>query len=250
MAENKTLNNSIISMAENKTLNDSIISIRVALQNSNIKQTGYNKFGGFPYFELSDFLPKLNELMSKEGMNDIFTIETNINETMIAKLTLIKGEETQEYKMPFKLFETPLTFKKDNKGNLLKNPDESYIQVPSMQDIQYLGALNTYYKRYLYQNAFGITDGEVIDAMDENNLGKKGKTTTVPKASVKQVEMLSQVYVGENLKKLLEKNGIEKLEDLSSTKASELIKSIIGKSKAKEETKPVEEKEATVEKGE
>jgi hypothetical protein len=29
-----------------------------------------------------------------------------------------------------------------------------------------LGALNTYYKRYLYLNAFGITDGEVIDSMD------------------------------------------------------------------------------------
>ena len=28
----------------------------------------------------------------------------------------------------------------------------------SIQDIQYLGALNTYYKRYLYLNAFGITD--------------------------------------------------------------------------------------------
>lgn len=39
-----------------------------------------------------------------------------------------------------------------------------------MQDIQYLGALNTYYKRYLYLNAFGITDGEIIDSMDNSDL--------------------------------------------------------------------------------
>ena len=39
-----------------------------------------------------------------------------------------------------------------------------------MQDIQYLGALNTYYKRYLYLNAFGITDGEVIDSLNNEEL--------------------------------------------------------------------------------
>ena len=42
-----------------------------------------------------------------------------------------------------------------------------------MQDIQYLGALNTYYKTYLYLNAFGITDGDVIDSMDNNEMDKK-----------------------------------------------------------------------------
>ena len=45
-----------------------------------------------------------------------------------------------------------------------------------MQDIQYLGALNTYYKRYLYLNAFGITDGEVIDSMNNNELLEKDTT--------------------------------------------------------------------------
>ena len=47
---------------------------------------------------------------------------------------------------------------------------------PSMQDIQYLGALNTYYKRYLYLNAFGITDGEIIDSMDTNDLKEADNT--------------------------------------------------------------------------
>lgn len=140
----------------NKTLNESIIAIRVKLQNSTIKKSGKNKYAGFDYFELADFLPKLNELMLEENINDVFTIE---NEE--AKLVLRKGEESQEYKIPFVLFATPL-----NKNG-----------APSMQDIQYLGALNTYYKRYLYLNAFGITDGEIIDSMDSSNV-LAPKTTT------------------------------------------------------------------------
>ena len=152
---------------EKLSLNELIIKIRVELQNSKIKKSGKNKFAGFDYYELADFLPKLNELMLKEGINDRFTID----ETM-ARLELIKGEERQEYTIPFKIFPTPL-----NKSGQ-----------PSMQDIQYLGALNTYYKRYLYLNAFGITDGEVIDSMDNTTL-KKGVTFT-PDTKEQEKEIL------------------------------------------------------------
>ena len=155
---------------ENKNLNDSIISIRVKLQNSKLKKSGKNKFAGFDYFELADFLPKLNELMLEEQVNDRFYIKDDL-----ATLELQKGEEINVYTMPFVLFSTPLTYKKDKSGNFLKNKDGEYIQMPSMQDIQYLGALNTYYKRYLYLNAFGITDGEVIDRMDNNELSKNNE---------------------------------------------------------------------------
>ena len=132
-----------------KNLNESVISIRVKLQNAKLKKSGHNRFAGFDYFELADFLPKLNELMLEENVNDIFVIYSDR-----ASLTLRKGEEKQEYVIPFTQFKTPLN----------KNGQ------PSMQDIQYLGALNTYYKRYLYLNAFGITDGEIIDSMDNKDL--------------------------------------------------------------------------------
>ena len=155
---------------ENKNLNESIISIRVKLQNAKLKKSGKNKFAGFDYFELADFLPKLNELMLEEGVNDRFYIKDDY-----ATLELQKGEEINTYTMPFVLFETPLTYKKDKAGNFIKNKEGDYIQVPSMQDIQYLGALNTYYKRYLYLNAFGITDGEVIESMNNNDLSKNSE---------------------------------------------------------------------------
>ena len=49
------------------------------------------------------------------------------------------------------------------------------------------------------------------------------------KATTKQIDILSEYYKDENLKKLLEKNNIEKLEDIGMTKASELIKKIFSK---------------------
>ncbi len=130
-------------------LNQSIIKIRVDLQNSTIKKSGKNKHAGFSYYELSDFLPKLNELMLENGINDIVSINNEL-----ASITLVKDAERETYSIPFIMFETPLA----NSGKKM------------MQDIQYLGALNTYLKRYLYLNAFGITDGEVIDSMNSNEI--------------------------------------------------------------------------------
>lgn len=157
-------------MKEEKTLNESIIDIRVELQKKNLKKSGENKYAGFDYFELADFLPTLNELMQKERINDVFSIQNDV-----AQLTLIKGEEKQVYTIPFVIFDTPLTYKKNKSGEYMLDSNGNYIQVASMQDIQYLGALNTYYKRYLYLNAFGITDGDVIDSMNNDDLKAKKK---------------------------------------------------------------------------
>lgn len=49
------------------------------------------------------------------------------------------------------------------------------------------------------------------------------------KASPKQVEILAKNYTGDNLTKLLELNGLERLEDISMAKASELITKLYAK---------------------
>jgi hypothetical protein len=182
-----------------KSLNELIIKIRVDLQNSKIRKSGKNKFAGFEYYELADFLPKLNELMLEAGINDRFTIDDNT-----ARLELIKGVEKQEYTIPFKVFPTPL-----NKNG-----------TPSMQDIQYLGALNTYYKRYLYLNAFGITDGEVIDSMDNTSL-KKGMTIKANGNTEKEITDLlvkmKQLAIDTNtdIEELLKYYGVETNADMT-----------------------------------
>lgn len=191
------------------TLNQSIINIRVKLQNAKLKKSGKNKFAGFDYFELADFLPKLNELMQEEGINDLFTIEDGK-----ATLTLIKSEEgngikTQEYSIPFILFDTPVNLKQDAKTGEIR-------EIKSMQDIQYLGALNTYYKRYLYLNAFGITDGDVIDAMDNGSTQAK-KVMATEKQIAKVKELVSDIP------SMLKYYNVEKIEDLTIEQASEII---------------------------
>lgn len=165
-------------------LNESIINIRVELQNSNLKMSGKNTHAGFTYFELADFLPKLNELMLKYSVNDQLTIGKEY-----AELTLLKGDEKQTYTIPFFMFDVPLT----------------KTGLPMMQQIQYLGALNTYCKRYLYLNAFGITDGEVIDALNQSEI-------IAPKQEIKEYISKEQatglnkyaIEQGQEIKKVLE----------------------------------------------
>lgn len=193
-----------------KSLNQSIISIRVSLQNAKLKKSGKNKFAGFDYFELSDFLPKLNELMEAEDINDRYYIKDGY-----AVLELVKGEEVNTYTMPFVLFETPVNIKVDG------NTGETR-EVKTMQDIQYLGALNTYYKRYLYLNAFGITDGEVIDSMDNGNLGK-AEPKAEPKATQKQIDLLWDIYSDTEMEKIYEWAKVDSINDLTISQASALI---------------------------
>lgn len=209
---------------EELNLNQSIAKIKVELQKSKLKMSGKNKFVGFNYFELSDFLPRLNELLLEYGVNDNFTITTDSTfGTDYAVLTLIKKEEKQEYKMPFKLFDTPL-----NTGvNKVTGEAE---KVKCMQDIQYLGALNTYYKRYLYMNAFGITDGDVIDGIDNTSIASK---KSVSLATEKQIANLKKLYSEEELVKALGIVKKTKIEDLTVQEASSLIAKRIKKDEAK-----------------
>lgn len=177
-------------------LNEAIAQVALELQKSNIKKSGKNKFAGFDYFELSDFLPKLTELEAKYGINDRISFEDSY-----AQLELIKGDEKQIYKIPFERFATPL-----NKNG-----------TPTMQDIQYLGALTTYYKRYLYMNAFRITDGEIIDGIDNANL-----QPGIRKATKDQLNAISELV--EDVPKMLSWYHVAALSDLSYDQANEIIK--------------------------
>ena len=85
------------------------------------------------------------------------------------------------------------------------------------------GSATTYARRYSLLMAFGL-------ATEDDDAQKLTKTSTAQeksiKATAKQIEILSKVYTGENLQKLLNANGISKLEDLSIQKASAIIKAL------------------------
>ena len=62
------------------------------------------------------------------------------------------------------------------------------------------------------------------DDKEIENIGKQEE-----KATTKQIEMLKKYYQGEQLSKLLAFNKLEKIEEISKTKASELISKIMEK---------------------
>lgn len=75
--------------------------------------------------------------------------------------------------------------------------------------------------RALGMCGFGI-DTSVASAEEvQNAIANQGVDDR--KATPKQVEILAKVYTGDNLAKLLASNGVSKLEDISLTKASEIV---------------------------
>lgn len=89
--------------------------------------------------------------------------------------------------------------------------------------------------RALGMAGFGI-DTSVASAEEVQNAINNQKPEA-PKAektaTAKQIEILSKVYTGDNLQKLLEANGIDKIEALPMTKASELIAKLANRKAAK-----------------
>lgn len=71
---------------------------------------------------------------------------------------------------------------------------------------------------------------EVQNAIANQNKPEEPKKPEAPKperkASAKQIEVLSRVYQGDNMTRLLTANGIQKIEDLPMVKASELIRKL------------------------
>ena len=198
-------------MEQKKNVYEKLAEARVMLQNKKLKKSGYNKYGGFNYFELSDFLPSVNEIFAQLKLCSQFSLTKEIyddNATNdVAKLFVINTEEPSDVL----LFSSPVA-EANMKGAVA---------------IQQLGAMHTYMRRYLWLIAMEICENDEIDATS----GKQPETapkqpagTVERKASPKQIEVISKVYSGDNLKKLLDNNNVSKIEELSMNKASEIIK--------------------------
>lgn len=113
---------------------------RVLLQEKNLKKTGKNKFSGFDYYELSDFLPTVNELFDDIGLTSIFSLKRDN-----AVLTIINMDDTEETQD----FESPT----------------AELELKGCNKIQALGGVHTYLKRYLYMNALEIVENDMFDSV-------------------------------------------------------------------------------------
>lgn len=175
---------------------------RKDLKETKLKKSGRNDYAKFDYYQLQDFIPKITDIFNELGLMSQFTISTSqkvgndgvIADDTHADLAIINCDQPTEVV----LFTTPVAEAKIGSSEK-QNP------------IQQLGATHTYLRRYLWMNAMEITEPDQVDA-------------TSGRATEKQVALLKKFYVGDNLTKLLEKNNISNIEELSIEKASELIK--------------------------
>ena len=117
---------------------------RVMFQEANIKKSGQNKYAGYTYFELNDILPICNKIC-----NEIKAVcVLNFTET-VATLQFIDCEKTDDI----------ITFTSPMSEATLKG----------CHKVQNLGAVETYIKRYLYQNCFEIAENDALDSQPINN---------------------------------------------------------------------------------
>lgn len=93
--------------------------------------------------------------------------------------------------------------------------------------------------KYAMFQVFCIPTEEMKDPDGETPPESKPKQVVIDiskdtKITPTQIKVIAQIYAGENLEKLLKANGLEKLQDMSMTKASEIIKKVNEKRKEKE----------------
>ena len=72
-------------------------------------------------------------------------------------------------------------------------------------------------------DVYWANDRTKYSTANEDDDGAPAEPKEPKKATPKQIEILAKNYTGDNLAKLLEINGLQKLEDITMTKASELI---------------------------
>lgn len=112
---------------------------RVLLQSKQLKKSGKNSYSGFTYFELGDFMPEVNKIFEEFGLCSVFNL-------FIDKAQLVITDTESESTVTF---ETPT----------------ANAQLKGCTEIQSLGAIHTYLKRYLYLNALEIVESEALDPL-------------------------------------------------------------------------------------
>lgn len=143
---------------------------RVELQGMNLKKSGKNSFAQYDYFELADFMPHINRIMLEKKLTGFCSFTEDL-----ASLTLVNSEKPEERIV----FTSPMS-----KANL-----------KGCHEVQNLGAVETYQRRYLYTTAFEIVEADLLDTLTgapnqslskNENLKPEGKTSK--EQSTKEIE--------------------------------------------------------------
>ena len=119
------------------SIHKKIMQARISLQNSKLTKSGDNKFAGYKYFELGDFLPAAQRILAELGLCGIVSFGAEE-----ATLTITDTE--------------------DNSHLVITSP-MSTAALKGCHAVQNLGAVQTYIRRYLWVAALEIVEHDAID---------------------------------------------------------------------------------------
>ncbi len=115
-----------------------LMQARVELQAMPLKKSGHNKFAGYNYFELGDFLPQVNSIFNRLGLCSVVSFDAEY-----ASLTITDVD--------------------DGTCIVITSPMVESI-MKGASPIQSLGGCQTYQRRYLYLCATDLVEGDSFDA--------------------------------------------------------------------------------------
>jgi hypothetical protein len=113
---------------------------RIKLQNTELTKSGHNKFAGYRYFELGDFLPTVQSIFSDLGLCGIVSYGTDI-----ASLTIVDTEDS---------------------SNIVITSPMGSAALKGCHEVQNIGAVETYQRRYLWVTAMEIVEHDAIDSSE------------------------------------------------------------------------------------
>ena len=119
------------------TIFEKLNEARLRFQNAGVKKTGNNKFAGYTYYELADILPEINKLANELKFCCVVNFTPDLATLDFCDL---EGDGRITFKSPM-----------------------SSASLKGCYEVQNLGAVETYIKRYLYQNCFEIVENDVLD---------------------------------------------------------------------------------------
>lgn len=164
-----------------------LMQARLALQNKELKKSGHNKFAGYSYFELGDFMPAINEIFFDFGLCGVVSYDAEI-----ASLTITDV---------------------DDGANIVITSPMADANLKGCHPIQNLGAVETYTRRYLWVTAMEIVEH---DALDSSAPLKEEKVIITPTQGIadtlppEEMEYLRELAI--ELMVLDGKQGLEKME--------------------------------------
>jgi len=139
-----------------------LIAARKMFQEADVKKSGINRFADFKYFELADIVPAKTHIFAELGLVDCVTFTPTD-----ATLYLFNVDNPEEV-IPFQSPMRPLTVISQTGKN-------------KMNELQGLGAEETYQRRYLYMMALDIVEADSFDATSGQN--ETSKSQNVSKGS-------------------------------------------------------------------